>query len=355
MLKSFDIYQTTQLEQNIILEKNNNIEEDQTIQLEQKVILENNNYKEMFNNLEKSLINENKIIYNIPTINVIYQYIYTNNIPVTGFGDFIRGCFYILQFSDSYTINIDFNIYKHPIKKYLKYFLNKEDISETISNNVAFFQKSNHTKFIKNKIINYKYLNVDNELLHFIKQIKAYDKHKYLYLINHPKESCILEQHKTKIRELFEPVYELQLNVESRLLGLNLIKRKYTIIHVRMNDNSFHNNCINFTNKQTIDVINYINSLKKKTTEDILLLCSDNSFKKHIIQQTPCIKTFFNETFHIAEKTKNTEDALINTLIEFYIMSYSNHIYCFSVYDHGSGFSKWCAVMYNIPYICIKL
>jgi hypothetical protein len=36
-------------------------------------------------------------------------------------------------------------------------------------------------------------------------------------------------------------------------------------------------------------------------------------------------------------------------------MTYSKYIYSFSVYDHGSGFSKWCATTYNIPYICYSL
>ena len=324
----------------------------------QQVVKENNTYKESLLKNENTIIYNNPII-NIPTIHIIYQYKYKNNVSVTGLGDFIRCCFYILQFSDSYNINIDFNVYKHPIKTYLKYFLNKEAISEaiseSISNNISFFEKKNYKYFTKNNIIDYYYYNIDNDLFKFIKQIETYDKHKYLYLVNHPDETRILEQHRTKIRELFEPVYELQMKIENMLTSLNLIKHKYKIIHVRLNDNSFNGNYINFTDKQTINIINTINAIKKTTTDDIFLLCSNNVFKKHIIQQTPNIKTIFSEISHIGESTITTDDSLINTLIDFYIMSYSNHIYSFSVYEHGSGFSKWCAVMYNIPYICIKL
>ena len=360
----------------VVIEKNmykQNLE--QSEKQSQLMITEKNTYKQ---NLEKSekqlqlmiteknthkqslLKNENTIIYNnpminIPTIHIVYQYKYKNNVSVTGLGDFIRCCFYILQFSDNYNINIDFNVYKHPIKTYLKYFLNKEAISESISNNISFFEKKNYKYFTKNNIIDYYYYNIDNDLFKFIKQIETYDKHKYLYLVNHPDETRILEQHRTKIRELFEPVYELQMKIENMLTSLNLIKHKYKIIHVRLNDDSFNGDYINFTDKQTINIINTINAIKTTTTEDIFLLCSNNVFKKHIIQQTPNIKTIFSEISHIGESTITTDDSLINTLIDFYIMSYSNHIYSFSVYEHGSGFSKWCAVMYNIPYICIKL
>ena len=90
----------------------------------QQVVKENNTYKESLLKNENTII-YNKPIINIPTIHIIYQYTYKNNVSVTGFGDFIRCCFYILQFSDNYSINIDFNIYKHPIQAYLKYFFNK--------------------------------------------------------------------------------------------------------------------------------------------------------------------------------------------------------------------------------------
>ena len=338
--------------QQVVIEKNKYMEQSEK-QLQQ-VVKENNTYKESLLKNENIIIYNNPII-NIPTIHIIYQYTYKNNVSVTGLGDFIRCCFYILQFSDNYSINIDFNIYKHPIKKYFKYFLNKEDISESISNNISFFEKKNYKYFTNNNIIDYYYYNIDNDIFKFIKQIETYDKHKYLYLVNHPDETRILEQHRTKIRELFEPVYELQMKIENMLTSLNLIKHKYKIIHVRLNDNSFNGNYINFTDKQTINIINTINAIKKTTTDDIFLLCSNTVFKKHIIQQTPNIKTIFSEISHIGESKIITNDSLINTLIDFYIMSYSNHIYSFSVYEHGSGFSKWCAVMYNIPYICIKL
>ena len=63
----------------------------------------------------------------------------------------------------------------------------------------------------------------------------------------------------------------------------------------------------------------------------------------------------FHDITHIADNSITNNNNLINTLTEFFIMSYSNYIYSFSVYDHGSGFSKWCSVAYNIPYVCISL
>jgi len=309
---------------------------------------------------QQIIITENKndnitSITNIPTIYFIYQYKYKHNTQVTGLGDFIRGCFYIMQFSEKYNIYFDFNIYNHSLKKYLNYFYLKEDIINNISKDILFFQKENCQYFTKNNVINYIYSDVDKELLNIIKQTPSYNKNKYLYLINHPNERFITEQHKKKIRELFEPTLELQTMIDNSLSSINLIKYKYIIIHIRMNDSSFNGDYINFKNEQINYIINIINSIKKNRDEELFLISSNNVVKNYISQKLPKIKTIFKEISHIGESKLNTDVSLINTLLDFYTMSYSKHIYSFSVYEHGSGFSKWCAKMYNIPYICFKL
>ena len=64
------------------------------------------------------------------------------------------------------------------------------------------------------------------------------------------------------------------------------------------------------------------------------------------------IKTIFNEITHLGEGVVSSLSSIENTIIEFYLISLSNNIYSMSIYEHGSGFSKWCAETYNIPYIC---
>ena len=361
----------SQLDQTI--EEKNNYKQQLELTKSQlnKTIEEKNSYKQYCEQTKSQLeqtkqmeqqiiITENKndnitSITNIPTIYFIYQYKYKHNTQVTGLGDFIRGCFYIMQFSEKYNIYFDFNIYNHSLKKYLNYFYLKEDIINTVSKDILFFQKENCQYFTKNNVINYIYSDVDKELLNIIKQTPSYNKNKYLYLINHPNERFITEQHKKKIRELFEPTLELQTMIDNSLSSINLIKYKYIIIHIRMNDSSFNGDYINFKNEQINYIINIINSIKKNRDEELFLISSNNVVKNYILQKLPKIKTIFKEISHIGESKLDNDDSLINTLLDFYTMSYSKHIYSFSVYEHGSGFSKWCAKMYNIPYICFKL
>lgn len=306
--------------------------------------------------LEKNNISKESIsVNNIPTIYIIYQYVYKNNVNVTGFGDFVRGCFYILQFSDKYKINFDFNIFNHPIKKYLEYFSCKPDIDENISKEIIYFKHENHEYYHVNKKIVYKYYDIDEKLFKFIKYTKQYNNNKFLYLTNHPNEIMITENNKKRIRELIKPTQYLMEIVETTMLNLGLIKNNFIIIHLRMYDESFYGNNCTIKNRHVNNIIEYINAIRQNSKDTIFMITSDNIIKSLIINKIPYIKTIFHDITHIGENSKTNDNNLINTLKEFYIMSYSSYIYSFSVYQHGSGFSKWCAKTYNIPYICMLL
>jgi hypothetical protein len=86
------------------------------------------------------------------------------------------------------------------------------------------------------------------------------------------------------------------------------------------------------------------------------LVIADNMFVKNLlIQEFPFLKCYFKDITHLGENSQLNRENIKNTLIDFYMMSYSNAIYSISCYDHGSGFSKWCAFTYNIPYFCVKI
>ena len=66
-------------------------------------------------------------------------------------------------------------------------------------------------------------------------------------------------------------------------------------------------------------------------------------------------KYLLNTIKSIKEQTyTNIEIIVVNdTMLDFYIMRNSNKIISISPYTHGSGFSKWCSVIYDVPYIKI--
>ena len=85
-----------------------------------------------------------------------------------------------------------------------------------------------------------------------------------------------------------------------------------------------------------------------------MLLADNNYIKKIILNKytNTSIKTNFNEITHLGEGVILTTNAVENTMIEFYLISLSKSVFSMSIYKHGTGFSKWCAETYNIPYIC---
>jgi hypothetical protein len=78
---------------------------------------------------------------------------------------------------------------------------------------------------------------------------------------------------------------------------------------------------------------------------------ADNNLIKYILSSKYKNIVFINnEITHTGEGIKLNIEKLQNTMLDFYIMAESSKIYSLSVYRHGSGFSRWCAETYQIPY-----
>lgn len=305
-----------------------------------------NNYETKQNRLKIKLKNI------IKKINIVYQYHYLNNDSVTGLGDFIRSCYFMNQISEKHNIEVSFHINKHPIKKYLQYFENNEFISEEILKNIQFFKYNNYAYTHDNNIINYKYKNIDQILINYLNSLQLYDGNVYLYLINHPEQEYITDIHKEKIANIFKPTNYLNDKITHAMNEINLNKYKFKVIHIRTEDEFLNNNII--LNNRINYIIYTLRSVISQTYDDLFLISNNNYLKNMLLHKLPKLKTIIYNISHIADKHINDEQ-LINTLKDFYIMSNSNSIYSFSVYNHGSGFSKWCATTYNIPYVCYLL
>jgi hypothetical protein len=315
--------------------------------------------------IEEINIQSSTNLYNLPTIYennifIVYQYNYANNCGVTGIGDFIRGCFYVLQLIDKYKFNIKFIVNNHPIKNYLQYFSDKNDLPKEIEDNVYCFKEINHNYVISNECIEYQYINVDDKFIDFLKRVPNLNGNKYVYLTNHPKEENISELHKTYVKQLFNPTNYVSLLVEFVLTNLELEKGRFNVIHIRLNDTSFQgdDNLNDIYYRNVAHICDFLNKMIKNIEQpDILLVSNNLNIKRLLLSRFPTIKTIFHEIGHVADSTIHSDNDLkiINTIKEFFIMSHASNIYSFSVYEHGSGFSKWCAKMYDIPYKCMKL
>ena len=101
---------------------------------------------------------------NIKQIFNVYQHIYKNDKNASGFGDFIRGSYFLMQFCD--TFNLKFNaIINHPIQNFLK----RNGILQLQSNetpnyeSIEFYQEVKITGFLDENNFN-QFLNTSENM-----------------------------------------------------------------------------------------------------------------------------------------------------------------------------------------------
>lgn len=297
-----------------------------------------------------------KLNTNVKKIVNVYQYEYINK-KSTGFGDFLRGCFCLYQVCKILNIEFDIDISNHLISKFL---LNVSKVENIDYNNIKFMEEQNRDSTNRDDYedslynINEDYLNTIILLLNKTnKSICAIFNYAFPLCNKHKLEECQF------LREKFKPSLEMEDYIKSTLNELKLEKNEYSIIHIRTGDNSITTN--------TIIDLQLIYKIEKLIDKNI-----DNNKKYLIISDCNIIKLYFKnrpnfyfiikDICHLGGEKKeyymhneNLYDMTKNTMLDFYLMSNSNSILSLSIYSHISGFSKYCAVMYNIPFSYAKI
>jgi hypothetical protein len=281
---------------------------------------------------------------NIKKINNVYKLKY-KNADATGFGDFIRGCYFLLEFCERYNIDVDFHIYDSNIKNYLSYFISKPILNDAIAKNTYKFIKINCKFTNEHGIIGYDIDDNNNDFINYLNSQIFYSNNIFINTVNFPTH-FINKKHIDYMKTILEPTSVLKIELNELMSKLGVEKNHYITYHIRLGDKYLDNQ------NETIDY-NVLNKIIYKLNIDsnkTYLLLSDSIVLKQILSvRYVNIKVMLNEIVHSIE---NDDAKIKNTLLDFYLMSNSTQIISFSIYPHGSGFSKWCATTYEIPYIC---
>jgi len=175
----------------------------------------------------------------------------------------------------------------------------------------------------------------------------------FIYTIAYPINN-ISENHKKIMQKILEPNDEMKLYVYKTLENNEMIIKNYNVIHIRTGDSYLNDekNKISFDQVKKIrdNIYSLIKSEKQNTK---FIVISDNNYLKKIIKSIfTSFVILMNDITHFGEGQILKIDKIKNTMLDFYIMALSNKIFSFSIYEHGTGFSQWCAETYNIPYSC---
>jgi hypothetical protein len=291
---------------------------------------------------------------NIKTLNNVYQSKYKDNIQGTGLGDFLRGSYFLIEYCLKYGFNYRI-IFNNKIEELLMHKPNIK-IPESVSQEIQFFGDTNillSTLSSDNYVIEpEKNPNIINIFTEYLKKSIINKKEKFICCTSQPVNK-ITQESKIVMQKILEPTNEMKLKINNVLNYLELKPKQYMSIHVRSGDNYLKNESNSaFKKKYLVNLIESINQIYKNSeTCNVLLICDNNNVKSILVKNYPRIKSMFKEIVHLAESNVK-EDKIKNTLIDFYLLSLSKSIHSFSCYQHGSGFSNWCAQTYNIPYSC---
>ena len=279
----------------------------------------------LYRNTLKQTNTKNKTIIFVWTTDVCNLW-FRHRQSIWGIGDILRGMIAtgILCKKKNYEFIID--IQKHPISKYLKTNKHKyvkhveecQNIPFIMGNKLESYIKKNKNNVIilmTNKMIDCS--NIDNEIKTMIQNI---------FIKN----------------ERFEEYY----NKQKAMLNLG---NEYAIFHFRLGDNFLVRNIINVNMFQAL-----YNLYMKYNTQQELVMSDNIVFKQYIKKNQPDVKMYdIQNTAHIGYPQH--ENYLMDTLVEFFLVSESKSIQTFSVYRWISGFVLYPSIIYDIPLKELKL
>jgi len=264
----------------------------------------------------------------------VYQQIYKNDKNASGFGDFIRGSYFLMQYCETYNIDCDI-IINHPIRKYFEYttveYRNLNNINHL---NIEFFEKNRINDFP-----------VENSFIKFLNHSEKYLGTCFIHTYSYPNKE-ITHEHMLKMQHYLKPTKEITDCVDTVCRNLNLTT--FSVIHIRAGDKYLIEDSAMDLKllKKVVTHIQFVN----RSNNTFLLLSDSYKLKFLIMKIYPKLKIYFNEITHFGEGVLLDDAKIKNTIIDFFLMSKSQKIYSLSVYQHGSGFSEWCAKTYGIPY-----
>ena len=313
------------------------------------------NYSEMDDNIPLSFNVDRIRKRGIKIFNHVYQNKYENGKENgSGLGDFLRGCYFILEFCETYNFQSKI-IFNNCISKFLLIKTHDLERFDNVLKGISVCRNNNFREFdVKNNDIIKDQLkdnkNIMADFVDYVVKLPQYSGNVFMYCIAFPINE-IPEKNKEHMRKFLEPTNEMQLTINQTLDDLNITSKQYIVIHIRSGDSYLKEENDTFTNGYIRDLITNIK--KDINSENNYLLIADSNDVKKIIQKYfPNFKTLMNPITHFGEGVILEEEKVKNTLIDFYLLSQSKSIFSYSAYQHGSGFSYWCAKTFNIPYVC---
>jgi hypothetical protein len=237
-----------------------------------------------------------------------------------GIGDYIRGCFCMLQILRKKNIPFDMDISTHAIQRWFK---------PTIRYPYRQLEQINYYEC--NRPIRLKYIESKLEKANGL----------YTFFSNEFPIDPITIEEKIFIRNKLLPTDEMKDYVQQTKKNWGICG-PYNIIHLRCGDASLVEGV-----PPNYDL--FIREIEKISKDTPYVILSDSlQMKERLRELYPHFILSMDKPVHTCNCT-NAEQ-IKDTIRDFFLFTTAREVYAFSIYGHGSGFSEWACKLYDVPY-----
>ena len=249
---------------------------------------------------------------NIRKIVCVYQLQYINE-KSEGFGDFLRGCFFVMQLTKLLELEFELDISNHPMAKYIENSGKNPNIDYDKLEWILGWNRPQHLWQDTNM-----HLDIDfaNQIIDKINNCLNTDT--YAFFTNaFPVFTTFLDAGREKMKNMLKPNTFMQEYIDNTLNELNLNRNTYATIHIRTGDQYL-------TNSEAMD-INFINKIKQYINKLIVpnkkyLIISDSNILKVALKSYPNFYIINRKIQHLGGQFLKPEEpnGIMNTLLDFY-------------------------------------
>ena len=265
-----------------------------------------------------------------------YLTICLTNPQPPGFADFLRGTITLFKYCEIYNYKLYLDN-SHPIFNYLK----ESEFIESDNRLIV------HERLPSSEFPSYDHIDQGIKNLFEINESFTIMTNGFYTNINGVLDNWgnISENAKLYVKNILIPNEILKKKISEVLNKINLSTTdEYHAIHLRLGDNYLHNDI--YDENLFNNVNSKINNLIQQNSNNKYILFTDTTtIGKKLKLNNPSLYYFDNLKIHLGD-LKNNKEGIIDTLVDFFIMSKSLKIY----YLNHSGFSCVISCLCDIPY-----
>lgn len=275
----------------------------------------------------------------------------------SGVGDYIRGCFTMLQLLrllKTYTgaqVEFDMDLRNHPMGTWLI----TDPTLERPASYPALGNFHIDSLLVEQNEDDIAFQHILREVVRYFNKVS--DPVFFAFCCKEHVFSEILESEKALIRSKLQPTPAMEAYLEDAMGRLGVRGGEYDAIHVRLDDAICfphardHSNA-QMTTKLLADVVAAVYKVIDPTRTYVLL--SSSTEVKTALSANPNIRWIPTAICHIGQNQTQTDAETRDTLLDFFLLSRATAIHAFTTYQR-TGFSLECSKVYGIPYTVTKV